>query len=336
MDLDELNQNIEFTRCVIEEGNSDKQVKDNQWFIARIKTLFNQNVIIHNKYSSHDIETLLGFKPAQNQDDYVEVKMRLGFYKSQISKIIHRAINQMYLNDKIQISFELNPILLDESLKHRKSYTNSDKQDVFLDLSFEITLIEMIENDESNKINTKIYEMNNHDLFELANEHKSEANQLYLKNMIHTAFDRYHKSISCVIIAQHLIKDRQALQTIKEENEDDESQENDQDLSNKLKILKSQLYSNLSACQLKSFNYKMAILNCNKCLDLDSNNVKALFRRAQSYMYMNEFEKSLDDMNIALKFDPDNKEIKQKIIQVENLMKEYNHKMASRLKNLFK
>ena len=51
---------------------------------------------------------------------------------------------------------------------------------------------------------------------------------------------------------------------------------------------------------------------------------------------MNEFEKSLDDMNIALKFDPDNKEIKQKIIQVENLMKEYNHKMASRLKNLFK
>ena len=116
MDLDELNQNIEFTRCVIEEENSDKQVKDNQWFIARIKTLFNQNVIIHNKYSSHDIETLLGFKPAQNQDDYVEVKMRLGFYKSQISKIIHRAINQMYLNDKIQISFELNPILLDESL----------------------------------------------------------------------------------------------------------------------------------------------------------------------------------------------------------------------------
>ena len=144
-----------------------------------------------------------------------------------------------------------------------------------------------------------------------SNEHKLEANELFKNSLYLTAFQRYHKSISYLIIAEQY------------ECEID------------LKKMKSQLYSNFAACQIKSGNYKMAIINCTKCLEIDNNNVKALFRRATAYAGIKEYELAINDCQTAISNDPNNVDVKKKLNQVENLQKQYNQNMSSKFKKMF-
>jgi hypothetical protein len=332
MILDELNQNIEFTKSVLEEGDSELQLKDGQRFSIQLKLLFDPKVLIINKYAaSHDLNTLLGFNPPLDLNESVTIQARLGFFCSQVSKVIHRAVSQMCLGEKAHVSFELSSLLLDEALKHRKLYENQLDQEVFLDIKLEITLTEI----ETNVSVPNVYDMSRNELYKLAEEHKQEANGLYLKNLVHTAFDRYHQSISYVIIAQQSLNESLKMKAIQEEEENSGENSSETEFRAKLNLLKSQLYSNLAACQLKSFNYSQAVVNCDKCLELDKKNVKAVFRRAQAYMHMNEYEKSIQDLTVAVDMDPENKEIKLKLNQVEQMKKDYHQTMASKLKKMF-
>ena len=45
-------------------------------------------------------------------------------------------------------------------------------------------------------------------------------------------------------------------------------------------------------------------------MELDSKNVKALFRRGQAAAEMNEFEDSIRDLNAAVALEPANAEVK--------------------------
>ncbi|KAJ1607925.1 putative peptidylprolyl isomerase [Cryptosporidium canis] len=51
---------------------------------------------------------------------------------------------------------------------------------------------------------------------------------------------------------------------------------------------------NLSACFLKINEFNMTILHCNKVLQNDPNNIKALYRLSQAYMNIYEFNKALE------------------------------------------
>ena len=55
-----------------------------------------------------------------------------------------------------------------------------------------------------------------------------------------------------------------------------------------LRPLQQTLYLNLAACQLKLKNAGEAALSCEKVLDMDSDNVKALFRLGQAYCMQGE------------------------------------------------
>ena len=99
--------------------------------------------------------------------------------------------------------------------------------------------------------------------------------------------------------------------------------------------MKSQLYSNFAACQIKSGNSKMAIINCTKCLEIDNNNVKALFRRATAYAGIKEYELAINDCQTAISIDPNNVDVKKKLNQVENLQKQYNQNMSAKFKKMF-
>lgn len=88
-------------------------------------------------------------------------------------------------------------------------------------------------------------------------------------------------------------------------------------------------------CQLKNNNYEMTIINCTKCLEIDKLNLKALFRRAQARTGKNDYDEALADYNLALKLDPNNNEIKQRISHVEHLKKAYNQTISSNLKKFF-
>ena len=204
---------------------------------------------------------------------------------------------------------------------------NNIKAFVFFDLKFQIELIDI----DFGSVE-KAYLLNIDQLFSLACNHKNEANKLFKNNFIITAFYRYQKAIRYLIIAQQLDKyDHDHEQRKKNE----ESKLNDE---NKKKIfeLKSILYLNIAACQLKyPNNSEYVIKNCTNCLEIDANNVKALFRRALGYLEIDELDKANSDLTNALKIEPHNKAVVEKLESIKESIKMKNDKLSSNLKKMF-
>uniref|UniRef100_A0A453RM24 Uncharacterized protein n=1 Tax=Aegilops tauschii subsp. strangulata TaxID=200361 RepID=A0A453RM24_AEGTS len=72
------------------------------------------------------------------------------------------------------------------------------------------------------------------------------------------------------------------------------------------KQLKITCNLNNAACKLKLKDYKQAEKLCTKVLELDSQNVKALYRRAQAYTQLADLELAEVDIKKALEIDPEN------------------------------
>ncbi|KAH6828767.1 hypothetical protein C2S53_020224 [Perilla frutescens var. hirtella] len=87
--------------------------------------------------------------------------------------------------------------------------------------------------------------------------------------------------------------------------------------------LRLSCYLNTAACKLKLGDYKDASRICTKVLELDSYNVKALFRRSQAYIRTCDLEKAEADINRALSIDPHNKEVKMKYKELKEKQREY-------------
>lgn len=177
-----------------------------------------------------------------------------------------------------------------------------------------------------------MYRINEFELADLCDFHKKDANELFKRGFVRTAFNRYHKSISMLIIAQQQADFNRALASEAKVTVPDGHDL----LFDRLARTKVQLYSNLSACQLRSKNFQMARLNCSKCLEADPVNVKAMFRRAQACMSLNEFELARSDLNRAGELAPADVEIKRQLIQLKELEKQYALKQKQYALNLQK
>lgn len=318
------------TKCILEKGIESEmsQPIDGDIYEIGIKLLFDKKVLKTDHFSS---DSLIGISNLC-MDKSSRCYIKIAYYNTQIMHILHQAIKKMYLQELAHISFEFDPDLLNENFKETES--NKKESKVYLDLKFEINLIKKIEEiDETIKIEgtcmksedylkideTVIYKINEFDLLGLCVLHKTDANDLFKKGFILTAFKRYHKSISLLIIAQQQTNFN--LQLAKEDKL--ELPEDYQSFLNELSLIKSQLYSNLAACQLKSKKYKMAIINCTKCLELNKINVKALFRRGQCFGHLNEFEKARIDFEAACLLSPDDIEIKKIFNWLQGLEKNF-------------
>lgn len=316
INLAKLSNEIDFTKTVLEDGDPDVVAEEGECFEIEAKLMFDKSVL---KTNEHDADTLIGF--TLNSDHSVLVRQRLGYFNSQICKILHGVIRGMRLNEKAHVSFELDPYLLDESFQQHE--TKNEK--IFFDLKFELRLVK-IENNQR-----LVYKLDESQLMAVTNEHKADANELFKKHLILTAFHRYHKAINYTIIAEQKVNERnggpnEELETIPE---------SDAILLSDILKIKSQLYANLAACQLKNKSYKLAVLNCTKCLEIDPSNVKALFRRSSAYSDSNDYELAIEDLKRAIGLEPENLEVKKKLTYVESLKKNYEHSMANKFKKMF-
>ena len=330
----DFDSNLEFTRSVLEKGEDPELiVSQGQWCQIQIKRLFDSAIL---KTPDFDCEKLIGLDVGS--DDYKIVRIRLGYFNTLIASVIHRAVQQMKLNELAQVSFEMDPYILDETFTPRANKTDKNER-IFLDLNFEIRLVE-IENLEPGVIDQSLpYKLNEYQLYDIALEHKKDANDLYQNKFVRTAFLRFHEAIKYAIIAQQISKEKKNknLDVIDEEAENQiKPQISRAEFDANLLKLKSQLYSNMAICQLKSKCYDMVVINCTKCLEIDGNhNVKALFRRAQAYAAMNEFDEAIKDLNLAISLDKSNEELTQKLSQVEQSRKNYYQKFSANLKKMF-
>ncbi|CAN7992985.1 unnamed protein product [Ixodes hexagonus] len=93
---------------------------------------------------------------------------------------------------------------------------------------------------------------------------------------------------------------------------------------------------NLAACQLQNGTYHHVVTNCARALEMDPDNVKALFRRGTAFNQLQEYEKAKDDLERAAVLDPKNVAVQKQIVILRDRTTKLNKYFATAMKKLFK
>ena len=93
---------------------------------------------------------------------------------------------------------------------------------------------------------------------------------------------------------------------------------------------------NLAACQLRYHNFKMAAVNCSKALDINPNNVKGLYRRAQCNIKLGNDHVAIIDLEQALALEPGNREITRLLSTARQLTRKSDDKLAAAMSKMFR
>ncbi|XP_057474166.1 peptidyl-prolyl cis-trans isomerase FKBP62-like [Actinidia eriantha] len=157
------------------------------------------------------------------------------------------------------------------------------------------------------------WDMNTEEKIEAAGKKKEEGNTLFKAGKYIRASKRYEKAVKYIEYDSSF-------------SEDEKKQ---------TKVLKVTCNLNDAACKLKLKDYKQAEKLCTKVLELDSRNVKALYRRAQAYINLADLDLAEFDIKKALEIDPDNRDVKLEYKALKEKVKEYNKKEAKFYGNMF-
>ncbi|XP_022991333.1 peptidyl-prolyl cis-trans isomerase FKBP62-like [Cucurbita maxima] len=157
------------------------------------------------------------------------------------------------------------------------------------------------------------WDMNNQEKIEAAGKKKEEGNVLFKSGKFARASKRYEKAVKFIEYDSSF-------------SEDEKKQ---------AKALKVACNLNNAACKLKLKLYNEAEKLCTKVLELESSNVKALYRRAQAYIELADFDLAEFDIKKALDIDPNNRDVKLEYKTLKEKVKEYNKKDAKFYGNMF-
>jgi len=141
------------------------------------------------------------------------------------------------------------------------------------------------------------YQLENHEKIQTAQLKKEEGNNFFKQGKYSLANKRYKKALSYIQYGE--IKD--------DKNEVDQ--------------LKVSCHLNIAAILLKNKEYSNVISELKHVLEIEPNNVKALYRRSIALSSTGEFFDALRDLNKALEIEPQNKEVKREILHVKQLQK---------------
>ncbi|CAM6096235.1 unnamed protein product [Calypogeia fissa] len=109
----------------------------------------------------------------------------------------------------------------------------------------------------------------------------------------------------------------------------------DDEQKKKAKVLKVTCNLNNAACKLKLKDYKEAVKLTTKVLEVEPQNVKALYRRGQAYIELYDLDVAEWDYKKALELDPQNREIRAAVKALKLKQAEQNKKEAKMYSNMF-
>ncbi|XP_027343267.1 70 kDa peptidyl-prolyl isomerase-like [Abrus precatorius] len=171
---------------------------------------------------------------------------------------------------------------------------------------YEIELLSFVKEKES-------WDLNTQEKIEAAGKKKEEGNALFKAGKYERASMRYEKAIK-FIEYDSSFNDEEKQQT---------------------KALKITCNLNNAACKLKLKDYKQAEKLCTKVLELDSRNVKALYRRAQAYIQLVDLDLAEFDIKKALEIEPDNRDVRIEYKILKEKVRECNKKDAQFYGSIF-
>jgi len=105
--------------------------------------------------------------------------------------------------------------------------------------------------------------------------------------------------------------------------------------STELKTVKAALYNNVAMCYLKLQKWIKARENCNYVLEIDPDNAKAMFRRAQANTEEKKWKEAEVDLKRALELQPDDKGIARQLQIVAKGKKKENDKAKKMCGKMF-
>ncbi|XP_044050622.1 peptidyl-prolyl cis-trans isomerase FKBP4 [Siniperca chuatsi] len=103
----------------------------------------------------------------------------------------------------------------------------------------------------------------------------------------------------------------------------------------KVKALRLAAHLNLAMCFLKLQEPNQALESCDKALELDASNEKALFRRGEALYAMKEFDRARDDFQQVIQLYPANKAAKSQMALCQKRLKEQHEKDKRIYANMF-
>jgi len=148
------------------------------------------------------------------------------------------------------------------------------------------------------------YSLSEEEKVTYGSERKEVGSNLFRKGRVDLAMERYKKVIDMFSY----------IDNFKEDNKI------------KAKDLKNKCQLNRAACQLKIHEYFAAKTSCNDALKEDSQNIKALFRRAQAELGLKNFLECMGDLKKVIELDPQNKEARSLYKQAQVAQKEEDKK----------
>ena len=94
------------------------------------------------------------------------------------------------------------------------------------------------------------------------------------------------------------------------------------------KKLKTTCWLNEALCEIKCEHWNEAIKCCNAVLEIESKNVKALFRRGNAHFGKQEYQEALRDLTVAAELSPTNVEIKNMLAMCKMASRAADRKQA--------
>ncbi|KAH8350500.1 hypothetical protein KR067_004998 [Drosophila pandora] len=110
---------------------------------------------------------------------------------------------------------------------------------------------------------------------------------------------------------------------------------NTADTNEEVKKVKVATHSNIALCHQKCNDHFEAKQECNAVLALDANNVKALYRRGQCNLTINELEDALEDFQKVIQLEPANKAASNHVLICKQKIKESKNKEKKLYANMF-
>lgn len=92
---------------------------------------------------------------------------------------------------------------------------------------------------------------------------------------------------------------------------------------------------NLAACQGKLEQFEFVAENCTKVLAMSPTNLKALFRRGQAFVCLNEYEKAMEDLEKALTLAPCNSAVQEQLRILKHKQRLHDEKLSKALSAMF-
>ncbi|TSV81522.1 Peptidyl-prolyl cis-trans isomerase D [Bagarius yarrelli] len=100
----------------------------------------------------------------------------------------------------------------------------------------------------------------------------------------------------------------------------------DKNAQEQLKSMALSCILNTAACKLKLQQWQEAVESCDEALELNQTHAKALFRRAQAWQGLREFNNAMSDLKKAQEVAPDDKAIANEMLKVKQKVKEEKEK----------